>query len=205
MFGHNILDYYQLPTDGMAGALSKIFLSALGSFIPLSANRAIVVLYAFLPWAGALLLGYLFGSVYKTGFDAKKRKQILLLAGITMLVLFVGLRLVNRYGDISHWSVQRNGMYTFLSFLNTSKQTPSLLFFLMTLGPLMLLLAFAEKANNWFSSVCAIFGNVPYFYFIVHLSLLRILNLGLVVLTGIPLKFPPGALVWQAEGFGYPL
>src|SRR5450432_1592502 len=99
IFGHNTLDYLQLPKIGVAGSLTKMFLSALGAFIPLSAGRSIVVLYAVIPWTGALLLGYTFGALYKNGYDANKRKTILRLSGVSAVILFVVLRLINHYGD----------------------------------------------------------------------------------------------------------
>jgi uncharacterized membrane protein len=205
IFGHNLLDYLQLPPNGLAGGLTKMFLSAIGAFIPLSAGRAIIVLYAVLPWTGALLLGYTFGTLYKTGYDAKARQRILRLSGILAIVLFVVLRLINHYGDPSHWAVQRNAAHTLLSFLNATKQSPSLLFFLVTLGPVMLLLSFTEKAGSWFAGFCRVYGNVPYFYFIVHLSLLRVFNIVLALIADLPLKSDGSPIVWQVQGFGRPL
>jgi uncharacterized membrane protein len=205
IFGHNTLDYLQLPTNGVTGGLTKMFLSARGAFIPLSVDRSIVVLYAVIPWSGALLLGYVFGALYKSGYDADKRKRILRLSGVSAIMLFVVLRLMNQYGDPSPWRTQRNTMHTLLSFLNVTKQSPSLLFLLSTLGPLMLLLSFTEKAANPFAGFCRLYGNVPYFYFIIHLSLLRFLNMGLAFMSGLPMKSDGSPIVWQVQGFGKPL
>jgi len=203
--GHNLLDYVSLPQNGLAGGLSKLFLSAIGAFIPLSSNRAVVVLYAVIPWTGALLLGYVFGTLYARGFDAKKRQEILLLSGLLLIALFVGLRFINQYGDPSHWAVQRNAAHTLLSFLNATKQSPSFLFFSMTLGPVMLLLSFTEKINNRVTEFCRVYGNVPYFYFIVHFSVLRVINIVLILIAGLSMKADGSPLVWQAPGFGRPL
>jgi uncharacterized membrane protein len=205
LFGHNSLDYMQLPQNGLTGSLTKLFLSAKGVFIPLSTDRSITVLYTVIPWSGALLLGYTFGAIYKSGYDADKRKRILRLTGFSAVVLFLVLRLINHYGDPSPWSTQRNTAHTLLSFLNVTKQSPSLLFFLMTLGPLLLLLSFTEKSTDPFAGFCRVYGNVPYFYFIAHLSLLRFLNIGLALLSGLPLKSDGSPIVWQVQGFGLPL
>jgi uncharacterized membrane protein len=205
LFGHNVLDYLQLPANGVTGALTKMFLSTLGVLIPLSADRSIAVLYAVIPWSGALLLGYTFGVLYKDGYDADRRKRILRLSGVFSIILFVVIRLINHYGDPSPWSSQRNIWHTMLSFLNVTKQSPSLLFILMTLGPLMLLLSFTEKAVNPFAGFCRVYGNVPYFYFIIHLTLLRILNIILALMSGLTLKSDGSPIVWQVEGFGIPL
>lgn len=205
IFGHNVLDYLQLSADGVTGAFTKMFLSTLGVMIPLSADRAIVVLYAVIPWSGALLLGYVFGALYKNGYDAERRKRILRLSGVFAIILFVVIRLINHYGDPSPWSGQRNIWHTILSFLNATKQSPSLLFMLMTLGPLMLLLSFTEKTVSPFAGFCRVYGNVPYFYFIIHLTLLRFLNIILALLSGLALKSDGSPIVWQVQGLGIPL
>lgn len=205
IFGHNILDYVQLPQNGPGATLITVFLSAVASTIPLSATRAIVELYAVIPWTGALLLGYVFGTLYRTGADGEKRRKVLLLSGIAFTGLFIVLRLINHYGDPSPWSVQRNTAHTVLSFLNATKQPPSLIFFLMTLGPVMILLSVVEKISNRITAIFEVYGNVPYFYFIVHLCLLRVINILLILLQGIPMKSDGSPLVWQAPGFGVSL
>jgi uncharacterized membrane protein len=205
LFGHNALDYVRPPQNGIAGIFSTIFLTAAGSIIPLSANRAIAELYAVIPWTGALLLGYVFGKLYQTGADPKKRQKVLLVCGFSFIGLFILLRSVNHYGDPAPWSVQRNAAHTLLSFLNTTKQTPSLLFLSMTIGPVMLLLALAEKFNNRVTAFFEVYGNVPYFYFIGHLCLLRAMNILLIGLKGLPFKSDGNPLAWQAQGFGFPL
>ncbi len=205
LFGHNALDYMQLPPDGLTGSLVKLFLTAPDVFIPLSADRAIVVLYSAIPWSAILLLGYSFGALYKNGYDASKRKSILRHWGFSAILLFIVLRLINYYGDPSPWSTQRNTAHTILSFLNTTKQSPSLLFLLMTIGPILLLLSFTEKTINRLGEFCRVYGHVPYFYFIIHLSLLRLLNIVLALLSGLPMKSDGSPIVWQVQGFGIPL
>jgi uncharacterized membrane protein len=204
-FGHDLLNYFVLPKDGVFGALTKLFLSALGAFIPLSQGRAIIVLYACLPWAGALLLGYGFGSLFTTGADPNKRKAILRFSGIAAILLFIALRLCNRYGDPSPWSPQRDGIFTLLSFINTTKQSPSLLFLLMTVGPVLLLLSFTERSTGRVAVFFKVYGGVPYLYFIIHLCLLRVINIILAILLGYPLKSDGSPIVWQVKGFGIPL
>jgi len=75
----------------------------------------------------------------------------------------------------------------------------------MTLGPVMVLLSFTEKSVNRFAEFCRVYGNVPYFYFIVHLSFLRLLNIILILISGLPIKSDGSPIVWQVQGFGRPL
>jgi uncharacterized membrane protein len=203
--GHNIIDYLPVPINGLSGSLITLFLTAVGATIPIGGNRVIVELYALIPWSGAILLGYVFGSLYKTGFNTEKRQKMLMLSGLSFIGVFIGLRLINHYGDPAPWTIQRDTAHTILSFLNATKQPPSLLFLSMTLGPVMILLSLAEKISNRFTAVCEVYGNVPYFYFIVHLCLLRLINIVLILVEGIPMKSPGLPLVWQAPGFGHPL
>lgn len=205
VFGHNILDHIQVPKTGSGASVFSFLMGSPVSVIRLGSDRVIFSLYAALPWSGILLLGYVMGRLYQNGFDAASRRKILLVSGICVTALFILLRAVNIYGDPSPWSVQRNSGYTILSFLNTTKQTPSLLFVTMTLGPVLILLSFAEKIGNRFTEVCRVYGNVPYFYFIVHFSLLRLINIGFILAEGLPWQSSGSPLVWQAAGFGYPL
>jgi len=205
VFGHNILDYVQLPQEGPGATIITMFLSAVGATIPLSATRSIVELYAVIPWTGALLMGYVFGTLYRTGADGEKRRRVLLSSGIAFTGLFIVLRLINHYGDPSPWSIQRNTVHTILSFLNATKQPPSLIFLSMTIGPVMILLSIAEKISNRMTAFFEVYGNTPYFYFIIHLCLLRVINILLILVEGIPMRSDGSPLVWQAPGFGFPL
>lgn len=205
-FGHNILDYISLPKDGLSGSLVTIFLGPFRGMIPGGANRSIAALYAAIPWSGAILLGYVFGRLYQNGFDSKRRQKILLLSGISLIGLFILLRSINLYGDPRPWSVQQSFSHTVLSYLNVTKQVPSLLFFSITLGPILVLLSMIEKISNRFTEVCRVYGNTPYFYFILHFCLLRVINVVLILIEGVPMKSSSDLpLVWQADGFGHPL
>jgi uncharacterized membrane protein len=205
LFGHNLLDKVEIPQNTLPGSLITIFLTAVGSIIPLGGNRVVVELYAVLPWASVLFLGYAFGALYQNGFSTQRRKRILLYSGLALVCIFIVLRGINHYGDPNPWSLQRNAAHTVLSFLNATKQPPSLLYLSMTLGPTLILLSFAESFKGGFGAFCRVYGNVPYFYFILHLCLIRVLNIVLILIQGLPMKPTEDPLVWQADGFGYPL
>jgi uncharacterized membrane protein len=205
VFGHNLLDYLSLPDKGLPGNLLTLLLTGRGAFIPMGGDRTIVLLYSALPWSGVLLIGYMIGSLYGPTYEAGRRRRLLLAAGTGLILLFVVLRWINGYGDPARWVPQRNAAHTLLSFLNTTKQPPSLLFFSMTLGPVLLLLSLIENTVNRVTTFCAVYGNVPYFYFLAHLFLLRVMNILLILGSGLEMKSDGNPLVWQAQGFGYPL
>jgi uncharacterized membrane protein len=126
-----------------------------------------------LPWIGIMLVGYCLGDLYTPAYDEKKRKKTLLSLGFGAIALFILLRSGNFYGDAAHWSVQKNGIYSLMSFLNTSKYPPSLLYVLMTLGPALIFLALTEKPLNALTAKVSVFGRVPFFFYLAHIALVH--------------------------------
>lgn len=115
-----------------------------GLIFPFGANGPpVMALYPLIPWVGVMAAGYAFGSVYR--LDPRVRRSYLIRMGLLLCAGFIVLRAINVYGDPARWAVQDTPMKTFLSFLATSKYPPSLLFLLMTLGPALLFLAWAER------------------------------------------------------------
>lgn len=207
-FGHNLLDGMPMAPNGGAGTtLLKIFLTAPAVFV-LSPNHMILEAYAILPWTAVMFIGYVFGSFYKSSFDAARRRRILLIAGLSLIALFVILRYINSYGDPAPWSVQRNFAHTLLSFLNTTKYPASLIYLSMTLGPALILLSITEHIQNKLGAFCMVYGNVPFFYFILHIALIRVINIILIMASGIDIwhvKSPDFPFMFEPVPFGYPL
>jgi hypothetical protein len=85
------------------------------------------------------------------------------------------LRLANSYGDPVPWSTQPSAVMTAVSFLNTTKYPPSLLFLLMTLGPALLLLRTFERHTPGWLAPSTVFGRVPLFYFVLHFFVIHLL------------------------------
>ena len=131
-------------------------------------------IYPLLPWVAVMMFGFVAGRLYGDKYDPVLRRRLLTQLGLLAIVLFFVLRWVNVYGDPVPWVHSDRGMvYTIVSFFNVSKYAVSLLFVLMTLGPLMLLLARFETVNSNWLSPAVIFGRVPLFYFIVHFFLIH--------------------------------
>lgn len=127
--------------------------------------------YALVPWVAVMAAGYAVGAVCE--YDAPKRNTLLRNAGIVSLVLFVVIRGMNAYGDPAPWAWQeRGGIYTVLSFLNVSKYPPSLLFLLLTVGVALLVLSFADRLTGRVVDWVSTFGEVPFFYFLLHIPIL---------------------------------
>lgn len=171
IFGHNLLDGIQL-TQAQAGFWPWFFFYQNG-FVQTSGGASILVPYPLLPWLGIMLGGYVLGMFYRQYVTAESRQRYLIMAGITATVLFIILRFMNVYGDPAPWSIQKNGMFTFMSFLNTTKYPASLLYTLMTLGPVLILLALVERIPAQWLQPFVVFGRVPLFYYVLHFYLIH--------------------------------
>jgi uncharacterized membrane protein len=114
-----------------------------------------------------------------TGYTAAKwmtkqgNENNVLRLGVVLVFLFLVLRLANFYGELFPWQVQERGrVYTFLSFLNITKYPPSLLFLLITLGLGFCCWRLFVKRSNRFTQFLAVYGKVPFFYFLLHFILI---------------------------------
>lgn len=169
--GHNLF-------DGVRDGPLWTFLHVPGFAIP----NVLFIAYPLVPWVAVMALGYALADVYR--WDAGRRQRFLLRAGIAATVLFVVIRFANAYGDPSPWSTQRSGGLTVASFLNVTKYPPSLDFLLMTLGPILVALAFAERMRGWLADWLTVYGRVPLFYYMGHIYVGHIVAICLGLIQG---------------------
>ena len=172
VFGHNTLDFAEAAQKGNVNAFWH-FIHAPGIF-HLWGNHMLGLFYPFLPWTGLMMLGYCAGKIF-SDVEAERRKKILLFTGIGALLFFAALRATNLYGDPSHWTVQKNGVSTFLSFINVTKYPPSLLYTCATVGCGLIFLALVKNTSSRFAKIIIVYGRVPFFYYILHFYLLHII------------------------------
>ncbi|WP_198172765.1 DUF1624 domain-containing protein [Hymenobacter ginkgonis] len=165
--GHNVLPNIQPVTAANAGWA----LLHNGPFVLPVLGKLVLVSYSLGPWLGVMLAGYLVGPWFTLPLPARNRR--LRWAGAGLLGLFGVLRATNWYGDPTPWSIQPQGMlHTMLSFVNVTKSPPSLLFLCLTLGITLLVISQVETATGWLSRVLRTFGQVPFFYYLLHFSLI---------------------------------
>ena len=138
-----------------------------------NSHSVVVVSYVLIPWVGVSALGYVLGQIYQS--DSARRRRLLLGIGLALTLGFVALRGLNVYGDPVPWTTQRSALWTAISFLNTNKYPPSLLFLLMTLGPTLLLLAAFENGVPRLFRAALILGTVPLFFYVLHFYLIHLL------------------------------
>jgi uncharacterized membrane protein len=141
----------------------------------------LIVLYSIVPWIGVMAAGYAFGKILS--LEPARRKQLCLAIGLSAIGLFLVLRGFNLYGDPRPWHAAtqgRNGlapMPAVLSFLNTNKYPASLCFLLMTLGPIIAIMPLLEWLRGAVARQIVIFGQVPFFYYMLHIPLIHALAL----------------------------
>jgi uncharacterized membrane protein len=181
IFCHDTLDKVNPDSFGHVGGIIWRILHVQG-MANFSKGFQVFVLFPLVPWIGVMAVGYSFGTLYK--LEAARRKKILAAIGISAIALFVILRAINGYGDPGPWSHFGAWHRTLLSFINVQKYPPSLEYLLITLGPVILALAFLEGIGNRVSNFFMIYGRVPLFYYILHIYLIR----SLAAITGLVCK-----------------
>jgi uncharacterized membrane protein len=180
-------------------------------FLPVASGSGpfVWVMYPLIPWIGVMAAGYSFGSVY--GLDHRRRQRLLLWTGATLTMGFVIVRATNLYGDPQPWTPQATPLLTLLSFINTTKYPPSLLFLMMTLGPMLLALAWLDDRRFPGSAgrTLLMFGRVPLFFYLLQWPLAHGMALVLTWLagknTGYLFRNPPEFFTTAPADAGFPL
>ena len=126
------------------------------------------ILYVLVPWIGVMMAGYGFGPILIR--EPAARRKICLWIGRSAIIIFlVAGSLLIRY------SPPYKGDTPFIFRLLAQQKYPaSQLYLLMTLGPLIALVPFAERVRGWFAGVLTTFGRVPLFYYLLHIPLIHV-------------------------------
>lgn len=198
---HNALDGISPEAFGSFSWLWKIL--HVSEEFQLGAEAIFWPIYPLIPWVGVMAAGYAFGSILL--FEPERRRRVLLRLGLAMITAFILIRVIDVYGDPHPWSSQSNAFLTFLSFINTTKYPPSLLFLLMTLGPSIAVLAWFDRGVTKLMRPILVFGRVPMFYYILHLYVIHAFAVG----GGLAQGFDVGQMFvgwWDfPAGYGYNL
>lgn len=180
VLGHNALDFWEQGRQTVP--IWYALLHRPGVY-PITAEHQLLLTYPSLAWTGLMLLGYCFGNLF-TAYEGAQRRNILTWLGLGVILFFIVLRGSNSYGNPESWSTQKNGLFTVLSFLNTRKYPPSLLFICMTIGPAILFLAWAGNAKNRLTGFITVYGRVPFFYYVLHFYLIHLISAALTLTRG---------------------
>jgi len=201
-FGHNLLDHISAESLGEYSWIWNL-IHAQGSFY--IGEIEVRVVYPFIPWIGVMALGYLFGPVTKMAQE--QRKKIFFTAGLGLLALGLLLRFFNFYGDPTLWYEHDTVAMTLMSFLNITKYPPSLIYLSFFIGAAMVLMALLDRKLGAWSHPLRDFGQVPFFFYVLHLPLLHLGGIILANLVfgdaywlyGAPLLESPEGLSYGSE------
>ncbi len=173
---HNLTDFVPGLGERLASGSAAWFWKLLyfGGGVTLGpGGPPLAILYVLLPWLGVMAAGYAFGAVVQ--LPEERRRRIMLRIGLGAIAAFVALRALDVYGDPRHWHAPARGaMPAFFAFINTTKYPASLLFLLMTLGPLIVALPLAERVRGRSQKVLVTFGRVPLFYYLLHIPVIHL-------------------------------
>ncbi len=175
--GHNLLDQVSGSSFGYFGGLWNL-LHVSGGYVGDLHGQVIRAGYPLIPWPGVMLLGWVYGTALRTPrwLPESYRRRTTLAAGIAVTLGFLLLRAANGYGNPAPWSEQASPLYTLMSLLNTRKYPPSLHFLLMTLGPLLIVLALWDRPLGWLGRRLQVFGRVPLFFYLLHLPMVHLMG-----------------------------
>jgi len=178
--GHNLFDQVSFEKDSNVSYFWAMFHE--GGLMHIG-DKTIYVVYPFLPWFGIMLLGYCLGPLFTTA-SHKLRASVLFWAGLSSLVLFLGLRFSGLYGDPMPWQIQESVSSGVYQFFNVNKYPPSLLYTLVTVGLSLWLLLLFEWIRLPGLVALKIYGSVPLFYYVLHIYLIHAFNIGTFLATG---------------------
>jgi uncharacterized membrane protein len=181
--GHNVLDTVTAEAFG-APRWVWLLLHEPGALAPFDGARWFVA-YPLLPWIGVMAGGYALGAWATLPADERRRRFLGL--GAALVVLFVVLRTADLYGDPRPRSADGDAVRVALSFLDTTKYPPSLLYLAMTLGPALCLLAALDRPLGAWARPVIVYGRVPLFYYVLHILLLHAMAV---------------VLAWPSDGAG---
>jgi uncharacterized membrane protein len=154
--------FYPPALEGVSGAGNLSGTSGMDKPFGLS------IFYVIIPWIGVMMAGYGFGQWLLR--PSREVRKICLRIGTGAVVLFlvggIALTLLNTIPDDTTPFLFR--------LLGQKKYPPSQLFLLMTLGPIIALVPWAEKTSGRLADAVKIIGRVPMFYYLLHLLLIHL-------------------------------
>ncbi len=128
----------------------------------------ISILYYIIPINGVMMAGYGFGQLLLREIEIIRKVSFRI--GISAILLFISIGTVITLSTTGF----EDGMKFVFKLLGQQKYPPSQLYLLMTLGPVIVFVPWAEKAKGRFVDAVRIIGRVPMFYYLLHILLIHL-------------------------------
>ncbi len=126
----------------------------------------ISILYVLIPWIGVMMCGFAFGALLQK--DRLTVKRYSLMIGLTSIVLFVVVATILALGS------DDQSTPLWYRILGQRKYPASQLYLLMTLGPIIALVPWAENVKGKIAETVRVVGRVPMFFYLMHIPLIHI-------------------------------
>lgn len=128
----------------------------------------ISIFYVILPWIGVMMAGYGFGKILLS--DPETIRKNCLRLGISALFLFISIAPIVLLKD----SYAIDDIPIIFKLLGQQKYPPSQLYILMTLGPIIALVPWAERMTGNIAEALKTIGRVPMFFYLIHIPLIHL-------------------------------
>lgn len=129
----------------------------------------VAILYVIVPWMSVMAAGYGFGLILQ--MEPARRRRLCLQIGLGAIAVFI----IGAGTRIALASPDNNDGGPFLfRLLDQRKYPASTWYLLMTLGPAIALIPYAEKARGRLARMLTTIGRVPLFYYLLHIPLIHL-------------------------------
>lgn len=126
------------------------------------------ILYVIVPWIGVMAAGYGFGLILQ--LETARRRRLCLAIGLIATAAF----LIGASTLLILRPEEANAPPFIYRLLNQRKYPASIWYLLMTLGPVIALIPYAETARGWLARALTTIGRVPLFYYLLHIPLIHL-------------------------------
>jgi len=195
---HDLLDPITVHSVGSLGWIWALLHARTVVVLPVI-NWPTFVLFPLIPLAFVMSAGFAFGTVMSR--STEERVRIAAVIGCAATVSFLILRGFNLYGNPAAafaasspgpWHPRGTLAMSVVSFLDVEKYPTSLQFLLMTLGPALILLAVVDRVTSrgrvpTLLRPILVFGQVPFFFYVLHLFVIHLAAIGIFVTIGAPI------------------
>jgi uncharacterized membrane protein len=128
---------------------------------------SVAILYTIVPWIGVMAAGYAFGAILTRPPDERDRLCLRIGVSATLLFLLAG------GASVLLQAPSEDAPPALFRLLNQNKYPASQLFLMMTLGPAIALVPYAERTTEPIGRISSTFGRVPMFYYLLHIPLIH--------------------------------
>ena len=201
IFFCNNIFFYFIPSNGNNLLWTSVIFG--GTFID---GTLSFIFYPSLQILGVMLLGFYLGKMYSPSFPVDKRRKVFNYLSIGFFILFIVLKIINRYGEIGSWSNQKTIDQTIASFIKVTSTPPTLMYMCLVFGFVFLLLPKLENKENKFFNFLKFIGKNAPLYTFLQLFIIHLVCMSIFYLKGGFIKYPmhktyPLAFRIPDEGF----